>query len=1001
MSFRFSTAARLLVSLVLASSRLWSQDTTLAGWTFSQFLGEGAPGISAETFETTDRIVATYRGALVPDSNLVDGAIVGVNGGPGYTDPSIGVWDFAGFDINDAVSVRADTFGALNTQNSTTLDGVEMFRSDAQGMMLTFNTVGTPWSITVAGTTGYVNASAADFTYAARGNGGAAVVEWLFNGAVFATQTISPGPAFLTYAHELPPGFYGNGVIQGRLASGSVSFDNVQINGRLGVPPQFTTQPADLVRLVGETAVFSVAVTGATAPTYQWFKGDVALDGKTDAVLTLANVQLGDAGAYRVTVRSSNGTTADSAFATLEVRQAPTITRHPAAQVANPGQTLTFSVAAGGFPEPTYRWQRNEVDLVDGPGIDGSASSTLVLSDVTEASEGNYRVVVQNVVSSATSSAASLTVSDVQVAPSITTDPLDAVGIVGGSVEFTVVASGAPAPTYQWFYDDVPLVDGPGISGATTNRLIISDLSMARAGLYTVVVTNSVGTSEREVELVMQAPPQIVSGPGPGSQSAVTGSTVTFQVAATGDPAPAFQWLRNGEPIDGETSDTLVLSSVTSAANGAYSVRVSNPAGTIVSSSSVLFVGTGVLITAQPKAQLVAIGGSVTLAVTASGNPAPDYQWFRDGEPIDGATDRTLTLNDVTAADAATYAVRVSNIFASELSSPALVSVARVVNNATPNVTQVYTPGSTLVIGSTTITTSPLRYEWYLNGKRISGASGPVLSIQSATFADSGTYSVKVYGVNNRLLGSRVVSTIRISVAGTYDALLHDSVSGEAFGLVRVTVAANGAFTGSLYHADGKTYALKGRFTFTEAPYLGRALLVIRRSGGLPSFELDLFLNARTADLDMGLGVAGAEGDLGVASGAVRAKGAVAWKGRYKLALAPKAPVAEGQPTATNNLVAKIGSTGSMSITGTLADKTKITASFPSSPAAGYAVWFKLYSGKGYLGGELDLVETAPGVYAADAETSGDFVWFRPANPKSKVYPGGIDLLLAPTLAKP
>jgi hypothetical protein len=90
-----------------------------------------------------------------------------------------------------------------------------------------------------------------------------------------------------------------------------------------------------------------------------------------------------------------------------------------------------------------------------------------------------------------------------------------------------------------------------------------------------------------------------------------------------------------------------------------------------------------------------------------------------------------------------------------------------------------------------------------------------------------------------------------------------------------------------------------------------------------------------------------------------------------------------------------------MKLTGTLADATKVTASVPSSASADYAVWMPLYTTKGRLAGDLHLVEITPGVYRADRASSGEFAWFRPANPKSKVYPGGIDLLLAPSLMRP
>lgn len=224
-------------------------DTTLAGWTFSQFLGEGYPSVDGSTGDATDFIVATFRGSATPVNAVVDGNLVGQSGGTGYTDPSIGVWSFSNFNTTQAVEVRADTLGALNTINAVTLDGKNMSSTDTGGMMLTFNLKNALWDISVSGTGAFENASASDFTYAARGNGGAATLEWLFNGEVFSTATIAAN-SFATYAAELPSEFYGVGTIQGRLTSGSigtVSFDNVQINGT----PSAVPEPSSFAALAG------------------------------------------------------------------------------------------------------------------------------------------------------------------------------------------------------------------------------------------------------------------------------------------------------------------------------------------------------------------------------------------------------------------------------------------------------------------------------------------------------------------------------------------------------------------------------------------------------------------------------------------------------------------------------------------------------------------------------------------------------------------------------
>lgn len=221
-----------LATLALPSFAL-AADTLLAGFTFSQFIGEGVPTTNAESFETTNFIVATYRGATIPNRNLVDGTIVGANGGTGYDIPTIGSWSFANFDINDGVSVKATNFGALNTANSTTVNGTQMHLTDDAGMGLTFGAKNTLWSIQVNDTGAYTNAAGADFSFAAVGIDGTATVEWLFDGAVFATSTIVTG-GFNTYSLELDEAFYGNGVIEGRLTSGSigtVTFDNTQFNG--------------------------------------------------------------------------------------------------------------------------------------------------------------------------------------------------------------------------------------------------------------------------------------------------------------------------------------------------------------------------------------------------------------------------------------------------------------------------------------------------------------------------------------------------------------------------------------------------------------------------------------------------------------------------------------------------------------------------------------------------------------------------------------------------
>ncbi len=81
------------------------------------------------------------------------------------------------------------------------------------------------------------------------------------------------------------------------------------------------------------------------------------------------------------------------------------------------------------------------------------------------------------------------------------------------------------------------------------------------------------------------------------------------------------------------------------------------------------------LITEQPQSATGVVGGSITLSVTASGTPTPSYSWRKNGGIITSASGPTLTLNNLTAADAADYTVVISNNLNSVTSAVATLMI--------------------------------------------------------------------------------------------------------------------------------------------------------------------------------------------------------------------------------------------------------------------------------------------------------------------------------------
>jgi len=67
------------------------------------------------------------------------------------------------------------------------------------------------------------------------------------------------------------------------------------------------------------------------------------------------------------------------------------------------------------------------------------------------------------------------------------------------------------------------------------------------------------------------------------------------------------------------------------------------------------------LIVSQPQPQSVYAGGTVTFSVTSVSPLLTTNQWYKNGSPLSGQTNTTLTLNNVQSGDATTYSVRVGN----------------------------------------------------------------------------------------------------------------------------------------------------------------------------------------------------------------------------------------------------------------------------------------------------------------------------------------------------
>jgi len=167
--------------------------------------------------------------------------------------------------------------------------------------------------------------------------------------------------------------------------------------------------------------------------------------------------------------------------------------------------------------------------------------------------------------------------------------------------------------------------------------------------------------------------PRVVTQPAPSVVS--PGQPATFQVVANGQQPLRYQWQFRGTNITGATNPTFTIASAQLSNSGPYRVVVTNTVGRSTSIDAALTVLLPVTVTGQPTNQTVMPGATVTLRVTASGNPPPSFQWRLNGVNIPGAVYSTLTISNAQPQDGGTYTVVVENGKGAITSQPAEVIV--------------------------------------------------------------------------------------------------------------------------------------------------------------------------------------------------------------------------------------------------------------------------------------------------------------------------------------
>jgi len=262
--------------------------------------------------------------------------------------------------------------------------------------------------------------------------------------------------------------------------------------------------------------------------------------------------------------------------------------------------------------------------------------------------------------------------------PEITQQP-DAMVVAcpNGSASLSVIAGGDTGLTYQWQKNGEDLVDGAGISGAQTANLSLTSIPASDAdSVLTVVVCGDSGVIISQ-PTVLKIGLQIVGQPA--TRSVCVGVNVTYNVMASGVGTITYKWqkynttlatwddLADGGNISGTDTPALTISGVGTGDNN-LQFRCALWDDCNVGGDPVTTNAAGLFVSSGPVLQHVGYGGSVDLGANfgpmtcyATGTGILHFQWKRNGQPIEGATESSYRIVGATCADGGNYCCEVTD----------------------------------------------------------------------------------------------------------------------------------------------------------------------------------------------------------------------------------------------------------------------------------------------------------------------------------------------------
>lgn len=338
-----------------------------------------------------------------------------------------------------------------------------------------------------------------------------------------------------------------------------------------------TSQPAITVNLPSNRSVcenandtLRIRATGA-GRTFQWYKDGAPIVGARDSNLIINNAQIASSGLYYCEVSGTCPPPATSTVCTLVVAAKPRITAEPNNLDICPGTIGSITVTATGT-NLSYQWFK------DGASIPGATNAALTFNNYDYAMNGLYYCMVTSNVPNPNRCNITAQSRTVRVSgfrnPVVKTQPPASIDACVGTPVSVLSSFSGTGLTYEWYKD------GNLVANATSNELLIANVTPASAGKYVVVAVGTCGlkTSSDTTTISVIAKPTITKQPE--SAKLTVGDRLDLKVEAT--DIRTVQWTKNDVAIPGATTANFSIASVVKSDAGFYAARITNSCGGVV-----------------------------------------------------------------------------------------------------------------------------------------------------------------------------------------------------------------------------------------------------------------------------------------------------------------------------------------------------------------------------------------------------------------------------------